>query len=209
VSAPRVSNREFADLAGCDEKQVRRAIAAGKLVPHSDGTLDPALVNSGWRRPIRSSKVAADSADTSQVSAQVSAASVRTVCTKGGTPAPDIDPSDTPAQAATKLVTAFGAEHNLTEAIRLKENFNALLKQLEYEQKSGQLVDFETAQAVFFETFRAQRDTWLNWPIRIGPLLAADLGLEADKVTEVLTAHVHKQISSLGEPEANFSERQD
>jgi len=139
----------------------------------------------------------------------MSAPNVRTVRTGTAAPVPTIDPSDTPAQAASKLVAALGATHELAEAIRIKENFNAKLKELEYEQKTGQLVDFETAQAVFFETFRAQRDAWLNWPIRIGPLLAADLGLEADKVTEALTAHVHKQISSLGEPEANFSERED
>ncbi len=139
----------------------------------------------------------------------MSAPSVRTVRMGDEIAAPTIEPDDTLAQAASKLVVAFGAEHSMTDAIRIKENFNALLKKLEYEQKTGQLVDFETAQAVFFETFRAQRDAWLNWPICVGPLVAADLGLEADKVTEVLTAHVHKQISSLGEPEANFSERED
>lgn len=63
------------------------------------------------------------------------------------------------------------------------------------------------ANDALFEEFRAQRDAWLNWPARVGPLIAAELGVEAaDKVTAVLTAHVHKQISNLGEPEANFSE---
>lgn len=202
MSAPFVTNREFAKLANCDEKQVRRAIAAGKLKPDAAGLLDPALVNGGWRRPIRSSKPTADSADTSIVSAP----SVRTV---ESVRSDVVDPGDTPTQAAAKLVVALGAKHDLSEAIRIKENFNALLKQLEFELKSGSVVDFAVAQAVFFEEFRAQRDAWLNWPIRIGPLLAADLGLEADKVTEVLTAHVHKQISSLGQPEPNFAERED
>nr|DAH73657.1 MAG TPA: Protein of unknown function (DUF1441) [Caudoviricetes sp.] len=94
------------------------------------------------------------------------------------------------------------------EALEKKETYLALLRQLEYEQKSGALVEFDTAQAILFEEFRAQRDAWLNWPTRVGPLLAADLGLEADKVTEALTAHVHKQITDLGEPEANFTERE-
>ena len=205
VSAPRISSRKFAVLANCDEKQVRRAIAAGKLKPGADGLLDPDLVDSGWRRPIRSSKPGADTL-------KVSAPSVRTLSAPRQRPDVELnapfDVADHSSEAAEKILSEHGAKNDLVEAIRLKENYNALLKQLEYEQKSCALVDFEVAQAVFFEEFRAQRDAWLNWPIRIAPLLAADLGLEADKVTEVLTAHVHKHISSLGEPEANFGGRE-
>jgi hypothetical protein len=82
------------------------------------------------------------------------------------------------------------------------------MAQLEYERKSGSLVELDTATAILFEEFRAQRDAWLNWPTRVGPILAADLGVEADRVVEALTAHVHKHIAQLGEPEANFSERE-
>lgn len=197
MSAPSVTQREFAQIADCDEKQVRRAIKSGKLKLDAAGGLDPALANSGWRRPIRSSKAVADK---SKVSAQVSAESVRTD--------EIFHDDDSPAQAAAKIIVALGAEHALAEAIRLKENYNALLKQLEYEQKAGSLVDLETAQQVFFEVFRAQRDTWLNWPTKCGPEIAADLGLEADKVTEILTTYVHRQITQLGQPDPSFAEHQ-
>ncbi|HDR9093364.1 hypothetical protein QZM46_17630 [Burkholderia vietnamiensis] len=196
MSAPHVTQREFAKLAGCDEKQVRRAIASGKLKPDADGRLDPALVSSGWRRPIRSSKTVADSADTSKVSAKT----VRTESVR----APVVDENDSPTEAAAKLVMAMGATNNLAEAIRIKENFNALLKQLEYEQKSGSLVDLSVARTVLFDCARAARDSWMNWPMRVGPKIAADLGLEADRVTEVLIEHVHRQIADLGEPDAHF-----
>lgn len=200
MSAPNVTQREFAKLAGCDEKQVRRAIASGKLKPDAGGKLDPALVNSGWRRPIRSSKVVADSADISKVSAK----SVRSVRTKD----PIVTEGDSPTEAAAKIVVALGAEHKLTEAIRIKENFNALLKQLEYEQKSGSLVDLDVARTALFNGARAARDSWLNWPMRVGPKIAADLGLEADRVTEVLLEHVHQQIADLGDPDAHFDDGQ-
>jgi phage terminase Nu1 subunit (DNA packaging protein) len=96
----------------------------------------------------------------------------------------------------------------LDEARITKEHYLGKLNQLEYEKKAGAVVQFETARAVFFDVFREQRDAWLNWPMRVGPLIAAALGLEADKVTEVLTEHVHKHVSQLAEPEANFGERQ-
>jgi hypothetical protein len=199
VSALHVTQREFAKLANCDEKQVRRAVASGKLKPDADGRLDPALVASGWRRPIRSSRAVADTADISKVSAET----IRSVRTEQ-----IVDENDTPAEAAAKIVLALGAEHQLGEAIRIKENFNALLKQLEYEQKSGSLVDLTVARTVLFDSARAARDSWMNWPMRVGPKIAADLGLEADRVTEVLIEHVHKQIASLGEPDAHFEDPQ-
>lgn len=196
MSAPHVTQREFAKLSGCDEKQVRRAVASGKLKPDADGRLDPALVSSGWRRPIRSSKTVADSADTAKVSAKT----VRTESVR----APVVDENDSPTEAAAKIVMAMGATNDLAEAIRIKENFNALLKQLEYEQKSGSLVDLSVARTVLFDCARAARDSWMNWPMRVGPKIAADLGLEADRVTEVLIEHVHRQIADLGEPDAHF-----
>jgi hypothetical protein len=204
VSAPNVTQREFAKLAGCDEKQVRRAITSGKLKPDADGKLDPALVSSGWRRPIRSSKVVADSADISKVSAK----SVRSVRAESVRTDPIVDESDTPTEAAAKLVMAMGAQNDLATAICIKENFNALLKQLEYEQKSGSLIDLAIARTVLFDAARAARDSWMNWPMRAGPKIAADLGLEADRVTEVLIEHVHTQIADLGEPDAHFDDRQ-
>lgn len=94
------------------------------------------------------------------------------------------------------------------EALRLKENYLALLRRLEYEEKSGSLIELSIAEAVIFDCFRAQRDAWLNWPMRIGPLLAADLNAEVDIVTNALTEYVHKHIAELGEPEADFNRAQ-
>lgn len=36
--------------------------------------------------------------------------------------------------------------------------------------------------------------------------MAADLDIQADRMTEVLIEHVHKHISILGEPEFNLAE---
>lgn len=117
-------------------------------------------------------------------------------------------PGESIGAAEARLVGDLSVDLNMPveEAKRIKEVYLALLNRLEYEQKSGALVELAVAQAVLFEASRGQRDAWLNWPAKIGPLLAAELGLEeADRVTEALTAHVHKQISDLGEPAADFS----
>lgn len=95
-----------------------------------------------------------------------------------------------------------------SEALRVKENYLAMLRRLEYEEKSGSLIELTLAEAVIFDIFRAQRDAWLNWPMRIGPLLAADLDCEVELVTNTLTAYVHKHIAEHGEPETDFTRTQ-
>jgi hypothetical protein len=51
-----LTQAQFARAEGCDEKQVRRGLASGKLVARYDGKLDRAQIDSGWRRPRRDSK---------------------------------------------------------------------------------------------------------------------------------------------------------
>lgn len=107
---------------------------------------------------------------------------------------------------ARELFLENGAELSLDEARRIKENYLALLTKLEFQQKDGQLIEMTIAEEVLFNAFRQQRDAWLNWPSRAAPLMAADLGVPADRMTEVLIEHVHKHISVLGEPEFNPAE---
>lgn len=120
----------------------------------------------------------------------------------------EIKPGESVDEAASRLVGEIDLEMSFDEARRIKEVYLALLNRLEFEQKSGALIELDLASSILFEEFRAQRDAWLNWPTRVAPLLAAELGIEADRLTGILTAHVHKQIAQLGEPEANFAERE-
>lgn len=90
------------------------------------------------------------------------------------------------------------------EAERQKEVYLAQLRRLEFEQKSGALVPLETAERVIFEAARQARDAWRNWATRTGALVAADLGVEADAVTEALKAHVHEHLDDLGTPNIDF-----
>lgn len=48
-----ITRREFARRDGCDEKLVRRALERGYLFALDDGSIDPALVKSGWREAHR------------------------------------------------------------------------------------------------------------------------------------------------------------
>jgi len=121
---------------------------------------------------------------------------------------PPPEPGSPEFEAAQDIVQN-GAPHTLNEAKRVKENYLAKLRQLEFEEKTGALVELALVERVLFKSFRMHRDAWLNWPAKVGPLIAAELDIDSDKVVAQLNEHVHKQISQLGEPVLDFDEDED
>ena len=189
-----ISIREFARREGVSDTLVRKALKLNRLAAFDDGSIDPVLAGSHWREG--NAKGANPANQNAKPTVRSSHSKVRA--------ANSVDGADETLEeeAARLLETGSVASHDYAEALRRKENYLALLRQLEYEQKSGSLVDLEVAEKILFEQARASRDAWLNWPTRVGPLLAADLGLEADRVVGALTEYVHKHISQLGTPES-------
>ncbi|MEK6420011.1 MAG: hypothetical protein V4801_10420 [Burkholderia gladioli] len=112
-------------------------------------------------------------------------------------------PGESAEDAAERLTAGLTVDLNMPieEAKRIKEVYLALLNRLEYEQKSQMVIDLDLAKSVMFDVFRGARDAWLNWPVKYAPLIAADLGIESDRLPDVLAAYVHKQLSELGEPD--------
>jgi hypothetical protein len=215
MSAPAnlVSVREFARLDGCDDKLVRRAIKAGKLRTSEDGKVDAALAGTGWRK---SNRRAGATADTPADPAKMSAPNVRAVRTPRAMSAPTAEQVEEAAEEMfSEELEGFldgvlaGNYADTATAERVKENALAAKHLLSARHAAGHLVEIEQAEAVLFETERGQRDAWINFPSRIGPLLAAELGVDADKVVEALTVHVHQQLADLGNPHADFTAKRE
>ncbi|WP_129562589.1 hypothetical protein [Paraburkholderia dokdonensis] len=184
----RINASEFARREGCDEKQVRRGIERGALVRGNDGLIDAAQIGTAWRKPNRRTlQKAAEGAHT-------------TVATETH-PIKD----ETPKEAASRILDASPDLMPLAEALRVKENYLALLRQLEYEQKAGHLIELSLAQDVVFELIRAQRDSWLAWPVKIAPAIAAELGVDLDHLAALLAEAVYQQLLELSEARADFS----
>ena len=201
-----ISIREFARRDGCSDTLVRRAIKQGKLKALPDGTLDETLVGSPWRQenrraePVRSANTAANSRANRPEAGKAAAppsAAVRALA-----PAAAAFDFKSAQEFVEKILRGEFLEHGDAEAI--KENGLALKHILAAMQASGDLVSMEVAQGVLFETHRAQCDVWLNFPVKVGPVIAAELGVEADRLIEALTVHVHQQCADLGEPDADF-----
>lgn len=183
--AEMVSIRQFAKLDGCSHTLVQKAIREGKLPLSADGKLDASLAGSGWRRQNRRDNANGNVANVA-------------------TPDEPIDPAALDDEDFIAEVLA--GRFKLTGvAERVKENALAAKNLLVARKEAGDVVDIETAEAVLFEAARMTRDAWLNFPSRVGPLLAAELGVDADRAVEALTAHVQQQLQDLGEPDPDFT----
>ena len=199
---------------------MRRAITNGFLAARADGSLDPVLVGTGW---CSRNRRRADGANIGANTGANTAPPVRTeLLTPEAAQAPtsatvELEPQphggglkrsrripedgEEPVDPELAIGMVRGGRATLAEAERIKANALALKQHLDAQRLAGELIEIESAEELFFSVGRAERDSWLNWPARIGPLVAADLGLSADRVTEVLTAHVHRHLEELGEPE--------
>lgn len=98
-----------------------------------------------------------------------------------------------------EVITDDGAMP-LGKAKALKETYLARLRRLEFQQKSGRLVDADAAKKAIFDLSRQDRDSWSNWPSRVSPLIAAELGVDQVKLAVVLEKHVREQLSERAQP---------
>jgi hypothetical protein len=115
-----ISISEFARREGCSRTLVQRKIASKHLKTLDDGTIDPALVGTGWRQGNRT-----------QVQGATRSAPVAPVAAL---------PGETPAEAAERIVLGGTELLSLADAETLKENYLGRLKQLEYDLKSAAVV---------------------------------------------------------------------
>ncbi|CAO4184689.1 hypothetical protein [Methylorubrum extorquens] len=101
---------------------------------------------------------------------------------------------------AEEFVEVDGVVMPFSQAQAMKETYLARLRKLEFEQKSGALVDGERARAEVFDIARVERDAWVNWPSRVAPLIAAEIGVDAVALGVALERHVREHLAERAEP---------
>jgi phage terminase Nu1 subunit (DNA packaging protein) len=76
-----------------------------------------------------------------------------------------------------------------------REHFKALLSELEYKERSGELISAKDVREAAFEKARTVRDSLLNIPARVSPILAAEH--DAKKVNEMLDKEIRQCLETL------------
>lgn len=160
----RLSVREFARQASCDEKQVRRAIDKGLISKGDDGKLSADDVDGQWRKPNRRGVV------------KMSANGMRTTPTvrtrnrraDNGRAAPVVRTGETAEQAAERIVAQAGLLP-LSEALALKENYLARHQQLAYDLKAGTVVLIDDVAKAVAAEYAGVRKKLLAIPAERAP----------------------------------------
>lgn len=158
-----LSPNEFAKRDGCSRTLVRRGVTQGKLIAYDDGSIDPSLAGTPWRK---------------------------------GNGAGHGEPAGAGGliQGQSNGAALSGLE-TYAEAQRRKENYLAKLRELEFEIKSGRLVDAASVHKRIFTMAREEREALTVWPAQAAPLIAAELGIDQVKLAVSLDYHVRKFLA--------------
>ena len=190
-----MSIRAYARHRGVSHVAVLQAAKAGRIPLEPDGTVDPAKADAAWRRSTEPSRAKARP-ETLKPVAEAALGSVRETLKEHGLPA--VGPM-TFVQARTGHEVA-----------------KAHLARLRLQRMKGELVDRAEAAALVFRLAREERDRWVNWPVRIAALMAAELSascseatgqpvsIEAHPMQKILETHVRAHLAELAEVEPRF-----
>lgn len=172
-----ISIREFARRDGCSDKVVRRKIESGHLQALPDGKLDPALVGTGWRlRPVVSADSPPKTADSPRVSADLSAVSAR-----------DDETLDEAAERlAPTMLSQFATK---ADAEKAKETYLALLRKLEFDEKSGEVVKVSEVARIVGAEYAKVRSKLMEIPSSVAPMAVLM------KTPEEIRALIEKEVA--------------
>jgi hypothetical protein len=189
-----MSEREYAARAGLSRGAIQKAKAAGRLVLHPDGSIDPE--GSDARRAAATDPSKQRPASAPQKLKPVPNAALTAV-------------GDTLREHGLTPPATGGA--TFLQAKTANEVLKSQERRLKLSRLKGELVDRARAEALVFRLARETRDAWVNWPARAAALIAAELSapcseavgqeiiLDPATMQKVLEAHVRAHLEELAE----------
>ena len=171
-----VSKSEFARREGCDESLVRRKVKSGHLVAFADGTIDPALVGSGWRKGSRKQSDSSDTSDKPVVRGPTDRAAQKIL-------------DDQPISIDGRTF------HSKAQAERMKENYLAKLRQIDFDRAAGAVVDIDDVVNIVVAEYQLVRNKLLALGARIAPRVA--VMKSAEEVKALIDREVNSALEEL------------
>lgn len=168
---PLMSMREYARHRGCYLNSVQAAVKSGRITL-TQGKIDSDAADRAWVRNTNPSLVTRGAGATGSRQAIAQAMS------------PDRNPDS-------------GSGPDYSKARAVKEHYAARIAKLEFEERSGKLIDKAEAKSKTFEMFRKFRDRMTAIPDRCSALLAA----EADQfeVHRILTEEIDTALRDFAD----------
>ncbi|MFD1798222.1 elements of external origin [Paracoccus aurantiacus] len=192
-----VSRRRYASMRGVSDMAVRKAIASGRISVEADGTIDPAKADAQWDSQTDPAKQRGVHAQT--LGARTAASTARAAATKP-VPKAAIDAVNaTLGDTSAEVGTGSGGEVSFLRARMANEVLKAQTARVRLEKMKGELVDRARATNSVFDLARRERDAWLNWPPRVAANMAAELGVEAHALEQVLDRFLRAHLVDMAE----------
>lgn len=166
---PIMSQRAYARHRGVSLSAVQKAIKKGRIATLPDGRIDSEAADRQWER---------------------NTAARPPVVTKAAPPRLPVDPDEGDFPGG-------GLNVAYTKARAIREQYEARLAKIRYEQQTGKLINRDEVQVAAFNKFRTFRDGMLNIPDRVAAMLAA----EADpaKVHQILSTEIRKALNEFAD----------
>lgn len=109
---------------------------------------------------------------------------------------PATKPGETPEDAADRIVNGEGrAVWTKAEAERVKENYAALLKQLDYDRESGKVVEIDDVVVAVAAEYAVLRSRLLDIGSKVAPTVA--VLKSADEIKAIIDAKVVEALTEL------------
>jgi len=79
------------------------------------------------------------------------------------------------------------------------EVLKAQLQKERLKHEQAEVVDRAKATALVFDLARKERDAWIGWPARVAANMAAELGVEAHGLEQVLDRYLRDHLALMAE----------
>lgn len=197
-----LSERQYAARVGLSRGAIQKAKEAGRLVLHTDGSIDAEA--SDQRRAEMTDPAKSRTAPKARAaSAAAPAAKLKPVPEAAVTAVGDtLREQGMPAPAPVA-----GGGMTFLQAKTANEVLKAQERRIRLQKLKGELVDRARAETLMFRLAREERDAWVTWPARVAALMASELvaalgeeiTVEAAVMQKVLETHVRAQLDSLAD----------
>lgn len=149
-----MSYRAYARHRGVSPEAVSKAVKAGRITTGSDGKIDPERADREWEANTDPSKP------------------LNSVTGKPKHRKPPGSPKIPGGDVEAATGALPGGIPPYLQSRSIREAYLARLSKLEYEEKTGKLVNIDAVRVVGFNAARQARDKLMNMPDRLSPLLA-------------------------------------
>ena len=92
-----------------------------------------------------------------------------------------------------------GGDISLLRAKMANEVPKAQTGKIKLQKLTGEVVDRARATTQVFDLARRECDAWLNWPPPIGANMAAELGIKAHAMEQVLDRYLRAHLAEMAE----------